>query len=273
MIEYARLGRFIPVFICLLLLAGCAGFQVGTAVVSGPEAGEAAATLQRVFAGPNPCTCFDAEVTANIAMSSWGIDRAASLTGYLQTQSPSKLKFVGINPFGQPQLIVALDDKRLWSILVPEAKVFTGNVRAKTFKKYFPPGFEPAHVFAWLAGRPPIGDDTIRAVRDGGAAGVHWFEMDRADGAGRVQLLFDSGAEVVLRYVLYGKYDNVLVDVSYTDYQDAGDCRLPGKILVDSPSQKGSLELELNDPLECESLSPTAFSYELPPGFERITVE
>ena len=273
MIGHARFGRIILVFSCLLLLAGCAGFQVRTAVVSGPEAGAAAAALRRVSGGQNNCKCFDAEVFVNLSISSWSGDRAASFSGYLQTMSPSQLKFIGINPFGQPQLIVVMDDKRLRSILVPEAKVFTGDVRAKTFKKYFPPGFEPADVFAWLAGRPPISDDTIRAIREGGAAGVYWFELDRADGAGRVQLLFDSAAEVVLRYVLYGRFDNVLVDVRYTDYQDVGDCRLPGKIIVDSPAQNGSLRLDLNDVLECEELSPAVFRYGLPPGFESITVE
>jgi hypothetical protein len=270
MIGHARFGSTILVLSCFLLLAGCAGFQVRTAVVSGPEAGAAAAALQRVYSGQNNCKCFDAEVTVNLAISSWSGDRAESFFGYLQTMSPSHLKLVGINPFGQPQLIVVMDDRRLRSVLVPEAKVYTGDVRAKTFKKYFPPGFEPGDVFSWLAGRPPIGDATIKATREGGDAGGYWFELDRAD---RVQLLIDSEAEVVLRYVLYGRYDNVLVDLRYTDYQDVGDCRLPGKIIIDSPAQNGSLGLELNDPLECEELSITQFSYDLPPGFESITVE
>jgi hypothetical protein len=270
MIGHARFGHIILLFSCFLLLAGCARFQVRTAVVAGPEAGAAVAALQRVYSGQSNCKCFDAEVMINLSISSWTGDRAASFSGYLQTMSPSHLKLIGINPFGQPQLIVVMDDKRLRSVLVPEAKVYAGDVRAKTFKKYFPPGFEPGDVFAWLAGRPPIGDATTKAIREGGDAGVYWFELDRAD---RVQLLFDSKAEVVLRYVLYGPYDNVLVDWSYTDYQDVGNCRIPGKIIIDSPSQNGSLGLELNDPLECEELSITQFSYDLPPGFESITVE
>ena len=273
MIGHVLFVRIVLVCSSLLLLAGCAGFQVRSAVVSEPEAGAAAAALQRVSTGQNNCKCFDAEVFVNLSISSWSGDRAASFSGYLQTMSPSHLKLIGINPFGQPQLIVVMDDKRLRCVLVPDAKVFTGDVRAKTFQKYFPPGFEPADVFAWLTGRPPIGDAAIRAVREGGTAGIYWFEMDRTDGTGKVQLLFDSGAEVVLRYVLYGRFDNVLVDVRYTDYRDVGDCRLPGKIIVDSPDQNGSLGLELNDPLECEELSTTQFSYDLPPGFESITVE
>ena len=273
MIGRVRLVRIVLVCSCLLLFAGCAGFQVKTAAVAESEAAAAAAVLHRVLTGQNDCECFDAEVFVNLSISSWSGDRAASFSGYLQTLSPSHLKLIGINPFGQPQLIVVMDDKRLRCVIVPEARVFTGDVRAKTFKKYFPPGFEPTDVFAWLTGRPPIGDAAIRDVREGGSAGVNWFEMDRADGTGKVQLLFDSRAEVVLRYVLYGRFDNVLVDIRYTDYQDIGDCRIPGKFFVASPAQNSSLGMELHDPLECEELSTTQFSYDLPPGFESIIVE
>jgi hypothetical protein len=91
MIGYARFGRIMLVFSSLLLLAGCAGFQVRTAVVAAPEAGQAVATLQRVSNEQNNCKCFDAEATVNLSISNWSGTRAASFSGYLQTMSPSRL--------------------------------------------------------------------------------------------------------------------------------------------------------------------------------------
>lgn len=259
--------------LCCLVLAGCAGFQVRTAAVSGPEARTAAAALAKMAADLGSCRCFDAEVTVKLAVSSWGRDRAAFFPGYLQTMAPSYLKFVGVDPFGQPQLIVAMDGKRFRTALVPEAKVFIGDVGAKTFRKYAPPGFNPEDVFAWLAGRVGVDDGVIRSIREGEAEGTYWFESARSEETGRVQLLFDARAGVVLRSVVLGRYDKILVEVSYADYKDVGDCRLPGKMIIESPTQNGRLEMVLSDVLQCEELPIAVFDLVPPPGFESILVD
>jgi len=267
------LCRSITLF-CCLLLAGCAGFQVRTPVVSGPEGRVAAATLDKMAADQDPCKCFEAEVTVKVAISSWGGDRAASFSGYLQALKPSSLKFIGTNPFGQPQLIVAMDNKRFRTVLVPEAKVFIGDVGAKTFSKYAPPGINPGNLFALLSGWVGIGDRVIRSIREGDTAGTFWFELGRSEETGRVHLLFDTRNEVVLRSVVTDRYDKILVDVSYAEYKETGDCRLPGKVRIESPTQNGRLDMVLSDILPCVEL-PTDLFDQLPPppGFESIVVD
>jgi hypothetical protein len=262
----------IPFFFCLLL-AGCAGFQVRTEVVSGPEATAAAAALQKMAGEHDRCRCFEAEVTVNLAFSSWGGDRIASLPGYLQTMAPASLKFVGVNPFGQPQLIVAVNNKRFRTVLVPEAKVFTGAVGAKTYAKYAPPGFNPGDLFAWLAGRAGLGDGVILSIREGETAGTYWFELERSAETGRVHLLFDPRVGVILRCVVSDRDDKILVDVSYGDFKNIGDCRLPGKMHIESPTQHDRLDLVLSDILPCKELSAAVFDLLPPPGFENIVVE
>jgi hypothetical protein len=266
------LVRSIPLF-CCLLLAGCAGFQMRTAVVSGPEATAAAAALQKMTAAHDRCRCFEAEVTVNLAISGWGGDRAVFISGYLQTMAPSYLKFTGVNPFGQPQVIVAVDGKRFRTALVPEAKIFTGDVGAKAYAKYAPPGLKIGDLFAWLAGRAGIGDGVIRSIREGETAGTYWFELGRPEEAARVHLLFDNQTGVILRCVVSDRYDKILVDVSYGDYKDIGDCRLPGKVLVDSPTQHGRFDMVLSDIVQCEELPAAVFDLLSPPGFESIVVE
>ena len=265
------LCRCIPLM--CFLLAGCAGFQLRTAVVSGPEGRAATAALEKMSADLDNCRCFDAEVTVNLAVSGWGRDRAAFFSGYLQTMAPSYLKFIGVNPFGQPQLIVSLGNKRFSTVLVPEAKVFTGNVAGNTFAKYVPAGFNGRDLIALLTGRIGIDDATIRSIREGETAGTYWFELGRPGETGRAHLLFDPRAEAVMRYTVVDSNDRVLVDVSYTDYKDNGACRLPGKIHIESPTQHGRLDMVLSDILPCDELPAALFNQVPPPGFESIVVD
>jgi len=167
-----------------------------------------------------------------------------------------------------------MDNKRFRTVLVPEAKVFIGDVGAKTFSKYAPPGINPGDLFALLSGRVGIDDRDIRSIREGDTAGTYWFELGRSEETGRVHLLFDTRTEVVQRYVVTDRYDKVLVDVSYVDYKDAGDCRLPGRMRIESPTQDGRLDMVLSDILPCEELSTDLFEHlPPPPGFESIVVD
>jgi len=273
MTAITTLGRNIPL-LCCLLLAGCAGFQVRGAVVTGPEGRAAAAALQNIAADHDRCKCFEAEVTVNLAISSWGGNRAASFSGYLQTMAPSYLKFIGVNPFGQPPLIVAMDNKRFQTVLVPEAKVFIGDVGAKTFSKYAPPGLNPGDLFALLSGQVGIGDGVIRAIRESETVGTYWFELRGSEQRGRVHLLFDTRAEVIRRYVVADRFDKILVDVSYADYKDTDGCRLPGRVRIESPTQNGRLDMLTSDILLCKELPTALFSHvPPPPGFESIIVD
>ena len=266
------LCRSLPLF-CCLVLAGCAGFQVRTAVVSGPEAETATAALRKMAGDHDRCKCFEAEVTVNLAISSWSGKRAALFSGYLQAMTPSYLKFIGVNPFGQPQLIVSLGNKRFSTVLVPEAKVFTGDVGGNTYAKYVPAGFNGRDLIALLTGRIGIDDANIRSIREGETAGTYWFELGRQGETGRVHLLFDPRAEAVMRYMVADSNDRVLVDVSYTDYRDNGACRLPGKIHIESPTQHGRLDMVLSDILPCDELPAALFNQVPPPGFESIVVD
>ena len=273
MTAITTLCRSIPLF-CCLLFAGCAGFQVRSAVVSGPEGRAATAALHKMAADHERCRCFEAEVTVNLAISSWSGDRAASFSGYLQTMAPSYLKFIGVNPFGQPQLIVAMDNKRFRTVLVPEAKVFIGDVGAKTFSRYAPPGFKPGDFFALLTGQVGIHDGVIRAIREGETVGTYWFELERSGETDRVHLLFDTRTEGILRYVVADRYGKVLVDVTYADYKDFDDCRLPGKMRIESPTQNGRLDMVMSDILPCEELPTALFDHvPPPPGFESKVVD
>ena len=85
--------------------------------------------------------------------------------------------------------------------------------------------------------------------------------------------MFDVEAGIIVRRILAKRSGNIVVEATYEDHRRNNLCKLPRSLTLASPSQKSTVNLVLNDVVECEDLPPATFRHISPTGFEKIVVQ
>ena len=264
-----RRWRWLAVLCGLLcLLSGCAS-HLRILDIPKDERAHVVAAFKQLRMRQDACHCC-IDVAVNVTIK--GLLHSGTVSGYLQAMSPAYLKFVGLNPLGQPLMILVSDGDRFQYLAVDRGKGYEGNVEAETFVKYAPPGFRPHESFYWLSGRLPQGAVTVESVGRAVDMQGYWLTVRNAGGSHR--LLYEPEDGVILRHqVLDGNGDDVL-EARYERFRSVGEsgCLLPGRITVTTRKHKGTLVVDLSDWLDDTVLSEKDFSFDLPPGFELVAV-
>ncbi len=263
--------RFLLVFFavlqCAVLFSGCAKLP-DTLEIPQSEMEAVSGRFQQWIAGQKQCRA-GIDARASITLSS--IWQKGTLSGYLQAMSPSYLKFLGINPLGQPHVIFVTNGEGFRFVSVPDKTEYKGTVKGASYTKYAPQGFLPEHGFYWLTGRLHPGRITILDVSLDEEERGYWFDLSYGNGT-RSLVLFDDEKNVMLRHIVLNAEGEKILNVFYDDYVE-GACPLPGKITVTSLLHNSSMELVLADWLPDASLSKVDFTYFSPPDFKRVVVQ
>ncbi len=252
----------------LCILAGCASLP-RTVDLAGAKRAEVVAAFAQLQARQSQCHCC-IDVAASVTLT--GLLHSGTVSGYLQAMSPAFLRFVGLNPLGQPLLILVSDGNRFRYLAVAQGKSYGGKVAAETFVKYAPAGFRPHESFYWLSGRLPVGPVVVEEVGRALDTGGYWLTV--RVGSERRRLLFDPSLGVIRRHQVLDDDGDDVFDTMYEDYRAVGkdDCLLPGRITVTTRQHRGTLVITLSDWLDDADLAAKDFSFSLPPGFELVEV-
>lgn len=262
----SKIDFWAPVILLFLLLGGCATLPETIEISSSRQQSLISDFKEMILAQQQCPGCIDAEAT--VAFSS--IWQKGTLSGYLQSMSPSSLKFVGINPLGQPLVVFVTNGQSFRYLSVPEAKGYEGVVQGTTYEKYAPEGFLPQHGFYWLIGRLYPGEIAILNVRRDAENAGYWFEISYGNGR-RSLVLYDELAKVLLRHIVVNDAGEKILNVMYDEYSSAV-CPLPGKVIITSLVHNSTMELRLSGWLADASFSENDFIYTIPPSFERVRV-
>lgn len=276
------MSAFVPIRLVLLfgvyllIAAGCATLPRTVSVPPDEELAVRQA-FWSMIQGQQQCgSCLDAQATVKVE----ALLRKGTIDGDLQLMRPSHLKFIGINPFGQPLLFLATDGRSFRFISVTERKSFLGNVEGKAFRKYAPPGFDPEHGFHWLTGRLAAeGLEVVSVARDGESRG-YWLEIRYDGDPGYGRILFDMNDRQIRRHAVLDQSGVPEMEALYDDYREPAfpsvsrDCRLPGSIEVHSGKHHGvSLAIFLSGWRQASDFTPKSFELPEPAGFEKIPVQ
>ncbi len=255
------------ILLLLLIINGCTTLPA-TVEIDPAETGDVVESFKAMVGAWRQCDCsVDAE--ADIEFNSFFYHGVVN--GYLQAMSPSYLKFVGINPLGQPLVVLLSDGEYFHYLVVPQAKAYQGNVHGRTFTGYAPDGFQPGFVFSWLVGRLAPGVVKILTVSRGRQEQGYWLRLLAGKGSQESLVLFDDQAGVIRRRLIMDKNNEIVMNVLYDAYTSAP-CPLPGSITIESPAHNSSMEIKLTGWLDNVALGPEEFSCHLPAGFSRVMV-
>ncbi len=195
---------------------------------------------------------------------------SGAISGYLQAMSPSYLKFVGVNPLGQPLGIFTTNGQQFRYVSTPETKVYTGEVSSETFTKYTPEGFIPTLSYYWLIGRLQPGPVQLTRVSRDEDSG-YWVEL-LYDNGRKALVLFDPDALQIRRHIVLNDDDKRILNILYDEY-GPGECDVPRHITVTSLNLDSTMEIRLDDLLDNVSLSLQDFDYSPPANFKEVVVE
>ncbi len=266
MYSIAKIGS---VFCCLAFLgmAACAGLPVSLSIPE-EEKEEIITLFQDMVQRQKECQCcLDADVDITLKT----IIRSGSINGFLQTMAPSFVKFVGINPLGQPLVIFTSDGEAFLYIDVAGSRAYEGKVQSKSYLKYAPAGFEPEYLYYWLIGRLKPGPLHILSVSKAEKGDGFWLSLCCGSDAGESLVLFDREKKVLLQHILLNSDGNKLADVRYEEYSE-GACPLPRRIALTLPGNNGSLSIKLSWEAAAR-FTAADFEVKLPPGFEKVVVQ
>lgn len=271
------------------LFTGCAAKIIETIPVSPQEETAVLTAFQDMLSNQANCgCCLDAEAEVAISISNWLGERSGTMTGFLQAMQPSYIKFVGVNPLGQPLFVFTTDGFVFQNLQVPKGKVYEGLVQSETFNNYVPAWFEPEYGFYWLTGRIKPGSFEIISIRRDQDMNGFWLQLQYAGSPYRNLFLFDLQETVILRHVLIDSDEKPHTDIQYDDYlplvDDTGNsgqnktgepntCRWPGTIRVVSPHESGQINLDLHAFLPDSVFSSDDFTIDIPSGFKRVPVQ
>ena len=286
----------IPLLLPVIFIQGCAGPILQTYPADPKEI----ATVTEVFLSFRKLSdevcicCLDAEADTSLSVSGWFHDHTGKLSGYLQAMEPGYLRFVALNPLGQPWYILVTDGKIFKSLNVFEEKAYSGSVQSETYGKFAPAGFEPGFSYYWLTGKLQPGDMQIRSVMHDREKDAFWLHIIHANGAAESMILFDPDEQLILRHVLQDERGKHLADVVYAEYQPLNGegsrdlrgvppenpasasaeyfCRVPGRITISSRAGSEKIEVKLHSFIENVQFSADDFSLEIPDNFEQLLV-
>lgn len=266
-------GRCCPwltalVLIAFLGLVGCASRPTRFAL-SGQEAAAGREAFRKLVGGQGICArAVDAEATVTLDLP-W---QSGTITGYLQLLAPGYLKFIGVNPLGQPLVLLGSDGVECRYVLPAERKLYEGLLAEADFSRFLPPGFDPTRSYYWLIGRLRPGQVRIGEV-SGDPDGPGLWVKFRYEGEDHYELaLFDPRRLCLLRHLLLAKDGHTVLEVSYDAYT-SGDCPLPGQVVVQGDNRFGRLVLRLGNWLPADTLTGADFAVTAPSDFLRIKIK
>jgi hypothetical protein len=254
-------------WLLVLLLAGCAGLPAREPL-SGPARMAVSASFQEMAGRQRQCP---GSVDADITLTLDSRFKAGTMSGYLQAKAPAFLKIVGVNPFGQPLVVLVSDGQNFKLASLREARGYEGSVASDFFRRYAPAGFDPGRGFYVLTGKLAPGAVRILAISNDPEGGGAWLELDDGQGGNHRLVLFDPERRLLRRYLQLDEEGAVTMTIGYADHY-LGPCSLPGLITIKSSDHAGELLIRLTNWQTDTPFSAADFALELPPGFERVNV-
>ncbi|MCX5871481.1 MAG: hypothetical protein NTY00_12845 [Deltaproteobacteria bacterium] len=266
-IAQAGPNPFLFVLILLVLfLNGCAGKPW-----TSPVAEDETALITRTFAEMQQrdasCSCcLDAKTT--LSWDGPGEDR--SVAGFLQLMLPASLKFVVLNPLGQPLYALVSDGQEFQSINTTLKQHMIGKISSLAAQYKIPESLLSENWGYWLTGRlqeKGVMIETIR--RDGSGRGV-WITMQYPGDAAlaKTHLLIRPETRQLLARVLVDHQGDTIATISYNRRSGQDDCAPVSSITITDLPYGSKLSIDFAEILTDRSFTAANFRLKVPADYD-----
>ncbi len=264
--------------VVLILLSGCARQHLPPMESVSEQEGARVRTLfYEMVEHVSSCSDgFDADVTVRGVYNGFP-GKEIALDGFLLVRKPSFLKYVAVNPLGQPMIILTTDGIGFRYAVVADSKEYVGSVFSETFRKFFPSG--PGGDFYYLlTGRPDNENVELVSIGRDRDSAYYWLTMiSREDDKSTVSYLFDPVVQRLIGCHVRDREGNLVLEIDY-QYKTIGvkgeqQCRVPNKVAINSPSLKSSFSISFTSLDQDVVFSDEDFSFSRPENFRVVYVK
>lgn len=191
------------------------------------------------------------------------------MKGYFQLISPSLIKLIVSNPFGQPVLILTSDQKSFQLINTFKKKYIAGSVYSYGLLNDIPLALLKGNWQEWTRGTISIDPSTITDIREDGVNRGIWItaESRTAGDPLKTHLLIAPGEGVLLSRIIEKSKGDRLAEITYDDWQSVGTCRQPYTIKVSGLEYQTEIAIKLSDVRIAEKVNKDAFRLTAPANY------
>ena len=250
----------------VLFLNGCAGKPW-----TSPVAEDETALITRTFAEMQQrdasCSCcLDAKTTL-----SWNGPRGdRTVAGLLQLMLPTSLKFVVLNPLGQPLYALVSDGQEFQSINTTLKQHTIGKISSLAAQYKIPESLLSENWGYWLTGRLQEKGVMIEAIRrDGSGRGV-WITMQYPGDAAfaKTHLLIRPETRQLLARVLVDHQGDTIATIFYDGWNGQDDCAPVSRTTITDLPYGSKLRIDFAEILTDSSFSAANFRLKVPAGYD-----
>ncbi len=211
-------------------------------------------------------SCLDAKAT--LSWETPGEDR--SVAGFFQLMLPTSVKFVVINPLGQPLYALVSDDGQEFESINTSLKQHTRGKIISLARQYkIPESLLSENWGYWLTGRLHEQGARIEAIlRDGSGRGV-WITMhDQGEGVlGKSHLLIEPTTKQLLARILVDRLGDTIATISYDQRMGQDECAPVSRITISDLPYGSQLSIDFAEILRDRSFSAANFRLKIPAGY------
>ena len=259
-----------PLRLVLILLAlflhGCAG-KPWTSPVSENETALITQTFTEMQQRDATCSCcLDAKTT--LSWDGPGEDR--SVAGFLQLMLPTSLKFVVLNPLGQPLYALVSDGREFQSINTTLKQHMIGRISSLAARYQIPASLLSENWGYWLTGRLQEKSAIIETIRrDASGRGV-WITMQYPSAAAlaKSHFLIRPETRQLLARILVDHQGDTIATISYEGRSEHENCSPVTRTTITDLPYRSKLTIDFGEILTDRSFSAANFRMKVPVNYD-----
>ncbi len=259
-----------PFWIVLILLAlflnGCAR-KPWTIAVAENETALITQTFAEMQQRDASCSCcLDAKTT--LSWNGPGEDR--SVAGFLQLMLPTSLKFVMLNPLGQPLYALVSDGQEFQSINTTLKQHIIGKISSLAAQYKIPEALLSENWGYWLTGRLQEKGALIETIRQDGSGRGVWITMQYPVDAALAQthLLIRPETRQLLARILVDHQGDTIATISYEGRSEQNDCTPVSRITITDLPYRSKLTIDFTEILTDRSFTAANFKLKVPANYD-----
>ncbi len=210
--------------------------------------------------------CLDAKTT--LSWDGPGEDR--SIAGFLQLMLPTSLKFVVLNPLGQPLYALVSDGQEFQSVNTTMKQHMIGKISSLAARYQIPESLLSENWGYWLTGRLQEKGAMIEAIRrDGSGRGV-WITMQSPGDTAlaKTHLLIRLETRQLLARVLVDHQGDTIATISYEGRSEHENCSPVSRTTITDLPYRSKLTIDFADVLTDRTFTAANFRLKVPANYD-----
>lgn len=208
-------------------------------------------------------------IDGDITLSYQNLFGKKNVKGYFQVLSPSFIKLIVSNPFGQPVLAITSDRHTFQLVNTIERKYIGGSVYSYGLLHNIPSALLGGNWTDWIRGIISVDPSTIVDMRQDREKRGTWITVrEREDDNNRkTHLLIESEKGRLLSRIVEGDTGEIFVEITYEDWISVESCEQPHLIKVTGLEYNTHLTIKLSDIRVAGNLDKDDFRFTAPAGY------